>query len=114
MLGRPLPLDRALDELLAAVQVEVRRVITALMMTLRLPRDETLRLAHDVSASPGEALRSLANPRLVALLTRFDPRLGDTVGSGASDWGSLPERMHYISELFRSYHARESLFDAPD
>jgi len=32
--------------------------------------------------------------------------------SGASDWASLPERMHYIADLFRCYQQSGELFDA--
>jgi hypothetical protein len=112
-LGMPLPLDVAIDDLLRAVQAEIRRVLTATLMTLHMPRGEVVRLGEDVRATPGERPRPLSNADLVALVARFDPRAGDTVGSGARDWASLPQRMHFITELFRTWHERVALYDPP-
>lgn len=112
-LGMPLPLDGAIDDLLRAVQAEIRRVLTATLMTIHMPRGEVVRLGDDVRAMPDERLRALVNPELVALVGRFDTRVGDTVGSGAEDWASLPQRMHFITELFRSWHERAALYDPP-
>jgi hypothetical protein len=111
--GVPLPLDVAIDDLLRAMQAECRRVLTATLMTIHMPRGDVVRLGADVAAMPGERLRALANPDLVALVARFDPCVGDTVGSGAEDWASLPQRMHFITDLFRSWHERAALYDPP-
>lgn len=111
--GMPLPLDVAIDDLLRAVQAEVRRAITATLMTIHMPRGDVVRLGDDVRVLPDEPLRALTNPDLVALVGRFDPRVGDTGGSGARDWASLPQRMHFITELFRAWQERASLFDPP-
>ncbi|MBC7895162.1 MAG: hypothetical protein H7066_07100 [Cytophagaceae bacterium] len=112
-LGMPLPLDVAIDDLLRAVQAEIRRVLTATLMTIHMPRGDIVRLGEDVRALPDERLRALVNPELVALVARFDRRVEDTVGSGAEDWASLPQRMHFITELFRSWHERAALYDPP-
>jgi hypothetical protein len=49
----------------------------------------------------------------VALLAAVDPAPDTPEGSGATDWTSLPQRMHFISELFRTRHEAPSLFSAP-
>ena len=112
-LGRPMPLDLAVDDLLAAVRRAMRRATTDLLMTLHLPGGEVLRLGRDVPGAPAPALRDVANPALRALLASADPRPADAAGSGADDWASLPQRMHFIAELFRRYQASPALFDAP-
>ena len=32
---------------------------------------------------------------------------------GATDWADLRQRMHFILNLFRAFHATETMFDAP-
>ena len=88
-------------------------MLTATLMTLHMPRGDVVRLGDDVRALPDERLRALVNPDLVALVARFDPHVGDAMGSGARDWASLPQRMHFITELFRSWQERASLYDPP-
>ena len=113
LFGRQLPLDEAIDALLAGVRREMRRVITATAMTLHLPGGLTLRLGRDLAAAYPATLATLMSPALVALLRRIDPTPDSVAGSGARDWADLPDRMHLIAELFRSYHEWEPLFDPP-
>ena len=93
----------------------LRLVITELLMTLRMPgRPETvLHLGHDLRDAFPVELRRVELPALQALLARVDPTPDSTVGSGAADWADLPDRMHFIADLFRSWHARGELYDAP-
>jgi hypothetical protein len=110
--GRPLPADVAVRALVAAVQRRVRVVITEMLMTLRLP-GATLHLGRDVPGGFPPELREITHPPLVALLARVDPTPNATAGSGATDWASLPERMHFITDLFRCWHGRAELFTSP-
>jgi hypothetical protein len=110
--GRPMPADVAIDALVAAVRRRIRLVITDLLMTLRLP-GETVHLGSDVRGAFPPDLRQLDHQGLRALLTRVDPTPDSTARSGASDWARLDERMHFITDLFRSSHSRADLFTPP-
>jgi hypothetical protein len=47
------------------------------------------------------------------LLARVDPTPDSTTGTGALDWGRLPDRMHFIADLFRAHHLDAALFEPP-
>jgi hypothetical protein len=110
--GRPLPADVAIGALVAAVQRRVRLVLTDLLMTLRMP-GTVLRLGSDVPGEFPPELRQLDHPGLRALLAKIDPTPDATIRSGATDWADFAERMHYIADLFRCWHARAELFTPP-
>jgi hypothetical protein len=110
--GRPLPADVAIDALVTAVQRRVRVVLTEMLMTLHLP-GVTLHLGRDVPGGFPPELREITHPPLVALLAKMDPTPNATAGSGATDWANLPERMHFITDLFRCWHGRTELFTPP-
>jgi hypothetical protein len=110
--GRPLPADIAIAALVAAVQRRLRLVLTDLLMTLHMP-GAVLRLGSDVPGEFPAELRTLEHPGLRALLASVDPTPDTTARSGATDWADLPERMHYIADLFRCWHARGELFSPP-
>ena len=110
--GRPLPADIAIGALIAAVQRRLRLVLTDLLMTLRMP-SAVLRLGSDIPGEFPPELRTLEHPGLRALLTSVDPTPDTTARSGATDWADLPERIHYIADLFRCWHARAELFSPP-
>jgi hypothetical protein len=112
-LGRRLPLDEAIDRLVEQVEIHVRRITTQWLMTLRLARGEVLRLGQDLRAEVPPVLLRVARPDLQALLTRIDPSPDSRELSGAQDWADLNDRMHFIADLFRAYHDRVGLFDAP-
>ena len=48
---------------------------------------------------------------MAALIARFETT--DPDDAGARDWSDLDQRMHYIVHLFRCFHEREDLFNAP-
>ena len=110
--GRPLPADVAIDALAAAVRRRVRLVLTELLMTLRFP-GTVVRLGSDVGGTFPPELRDITHPPLRALLASIDPTPNATTRSGAMDWADLPERMHFIADLFRCWHARPELFRPP-
>jgi len=47
---------------------------------------------------------------LTALLSKIDPTPDSLAQNGATDWADLPERMHFIAELFRCYHFDPALY----
>jgi hypothetical protein len=113
MFNRPHPFDAALDELLAEARRLARVIITEYMMTLGLPHGVILHLGQDLPAEFPPALKQITLPELQALLARIDPTPDSPRGTGAGDWSSLPERLHYIVDLFRCYHESAELFDPP-
>jgi len=110
--GRPLPLDVALDTLLDSVRRTLRIVLTDTLMTLHVP-GAVLHLGRDVRGSFPPELVELDHPALRAVMARVDPTPDSTDQSGAKDWGDLPDRMHFIADLFRCWHARSELFESP-
>jgi hypothetical protein len=112
MLGRKLPLDEAIDALIAAMRRKIRVVITDSLMTIRLP-GTVLRLGRDVQGSFPPELAQLSNPALKELLARVDPVPDSVSGSGADDWSVLPQRMRFIADFFRAWHARAELLQPP-
>ena len=101
-------LNKAIDSLVAAVEKHTRRIITEHLMMLSLPPDTVLHLGSDLIATYPENLKQLSNADLRELLTQFIPSTDP--GSGAADWSILPERLHFIADLFRCYHVNKDLF----
>jgi len=113
LLGRPTTLDLALQALLAEVRVQLRHVITEIMMTITLPSSVLLRLGQDLTAGFPESLKRVTNPELTLILEKYDPTPDSLVESGAMDWADLPDRLHFIIDLFRCYQEDQRLFEAP-
>jgi hypothetical protein len=98
--------------LLERLRAIVRAVVTEELMTLALP-DGTLHLGRDLTGSFPPHLGALADPELVEFLRAVDPTPDTLRGSGANDWAHLPERMHFIADLFRIQHENAALLQAP-
>jgi hypothetical protein len=113
VLRRPVPLDRALEALVAQVSAATRAALTEHLMVLELARGVRVRLGRDLPGTFPPTLRGLENPDLLALLSRVDPTPDSVAGTGARDWSDLAQRMHFIADLFRSRHASVELFDPP-
>jgi hypothetical protein len=105
------PLLAARDRLAHETQRLGRLAITELMMTLELSGARVLRLGDELRADIPSTLRSLVNPELRALLAGVEPKLG--AARAVADWSELPDRMRFIADLFRAYHADETLFAPP-
>jgi hypothetical protein len=112
LLGRKLPLDEAIDLLLAEAQRQIRQVVTHHLMTLHLS-GEVLHLGRDLPGSFPQPLGQIANAKLKELLMRIDPTPDSVVEGGARDWANFDDRMHFITDFFRCYHGRNDLFDPP-
>ena len=112
-LGRSSALDKALNDLLAAARVLLRETLTELMMTLSLACDVRLRLGEDLKVGFPVSLQQITNPELKTLLEKLDPTPDSLAGSGTRDWANLPDRLHFIIDLFRCYQENQDLFDPP-
>ncbi|MCC6188160.1 MAG: hypothetical protein IT318_03955 [Anaerolineales bacterium] len=110
--GRTL-LDIAAGRFIAAVRRQVRALLTAHLMVIGLADGNQVRLGQDLRASFPAALRQLSNPELLALLARIDPTPDSPRASGATDWANLPERLHFIADLFRSCQEAPQVLQAP-
>ncbi len=113
VLGRAGALLRARDRLAEELQRLGRLVITEHLMTLRLSGGRVLRLGQDLRAEFPLLLRQTVHPDLQALLSQVDPSPDSLHDTGAQDWGWLPDRMHFIADLFRAYHLDVTLFNPP-
>lgn len=113
LFGHILPLDRAIERLVALVQQQIRLVVTEQLMTMTLPVNVRLRLGQDLKMGFPASLRMITNPDLQELLLQIDPTADSLLDSGARDWADLADRIHFIADLFRCYHETATLFDAP-
>jgi hypothetical protein len=94
------------------VRTSVRVAVTEKLTTLALT-EETLRLGQDLRGPAPEHLRALTDRDLVTLLAAVDPSFDSTQGSGATDWASLRQRMHFVADLFRTRQEVASLLGPP-
>lgn len=113
LLGRPTALDQAMSRLLAAAQLQLRRTITETMMAITLPSGVRLRLGQDLAVDFPESLREIASPELQSLLAKHDPTPDSLLDSGVADWAHLPDRLHFIVDLFRCYQEYPELLAPP-
>jgi hypothetical protein len=113
LLGRPTALDQAIRALLAATRIHLRQVITETMMTINLPSGLRLSLHRDLAAGFPDSLQHITNPELQLLLKKYDPTPDSPVDSGALDWADLPDRLHFIIDLFRCYQENPELLMSP-
>ncbi|MEV0680265.1 hypothetical protein AB0I60_27490 [Actinosynnema sp. NPDC050436] len=113
VLGRRAPVRAASEQLAVHVRALARRVITEHLMTLALPGGELLDLSEDLVAEFPPLLARLSHPDLLALLPTVDPTPDSVLGTAARDWSDLPDRMHYIADMFRCHAYRSDLLSAP-
>jgi hypothetical protein len=113
LLGRRSLLDIAVDALVAEEQRLVRRVLTGNLMSIDLGSAVRLRLGQDLGAGYPPSLRRIVLPELGELLDRIDPTPDSEQGSGAADWADLPDRIHFIADMFRCFGESPFLFDPP-
>lgn len=111
--GRLVRFDAFVETYLSGARRQAQSLTTRAMMTIELPPDVRLRLGQDLTAGFPPALRRITHPELSELLAQIDPTPDSRTGSGAAFWGDLPDRIHFIADLFRSHHAAVELFDPP-
>lgn len=99
-------------EIASGAAAIVRGMVTEHLMTLRLDQ-VVIRLGRDVQQACPAELQHPSTPELLEFLARVDPRPGDAWGSGAEDWSDFPQRMHFITEVFRAWQQDSRTMAAP-
>lgn len=113
VLGRRAAVRIAGEQLADQARVLVRRAVTKHLMTLALPSGELLELGYDLPATFPPLLAELSDQELLALLKIVDPTADSMLDTAARDWADLPDRMHYIADMFRCHALRGDLLDPP-
>ncbi|MCI0521579.1 MAG: hypothetical protein L0Z70_15150 [Chloroflexi bacterium] len=113
LFGRLTDFDSAVERYLLGAQRQAQALVTENMMTIQLSSRHKLRLGSDLRAGFPPILQQIANPELRALLAQIDPTPDDAQASGADYWGDLPDRLHFIADMFRCYQTAEELFEPP-
>jgi hypothetical protein len=113
LLGRLTEFDRAVETLAAALRQEAQRIVTEFMMTIELPHGVRLHLGDDLRAEFPPSLKQITNPDLRLLLERIDPTPDSPTESGAELWANLPDRLHFIADMFRCFALTPDLQEPP-
>jgi hypothetical protein len=113
LLRHPTALDLAIQSFLTEVKIQLRHIITDLMMTISMPSGVVLRLGKDIKGNFPESLKHITNQDLVQFLARHDLTPDSLSNTGALDWADLSDRLHFILDLFRCYQEQQSLFEPP-
>jgi len=113
LLRRPGRLEKAIDRLIAVARQQLRLLLTEHLLALTLPGGLRLRLGDDLQAEYPTLLRQITNPDLGALLAHIDPTPDSLQETGAADWADLPDRLHFIADLFRCYQQSPEMSEPP-
>jgi len=113
LFGQLTDIDAAIETIVAGAQRQAQFIVTETMMTIELPDDNRLRLGDDLTGGFPTILQKITNPDLLALLAQIDPTPDSQRESGADYWGDLPDRLHFIADMFRSYETSRELFEPP-
>ncbi|MGH3942103.1 MAG: hypothetical protein ACRDTG_26470, partial [Pseudonocardiaceae bacterium] len=105
--------DIACSRLLEQARLLGRVVITEHLLILGLPHGQRLELGVDLRAEFPETLATLTNAELLALLTLVDPTPDSMLDTSARDWSILPERLHFIADMFRCFQEQSDLLTPP-
>jgi len=111
--GRLVGFDAFIEDHLTVARRQAQFLVTHLMMTIDLPPGIQLQLGKDLMAGFPPLLQQITNPDLAALLSQVDPTPDSLKESGAKYWGDLPDRIHFIADMFRCYHYSADLFAPP-
>lgn len=113
LLGRPLLIETLAEASASQLHHLVRQLITEHMMTLTFADGSYLRLGHDLRTPYPESLRHIQSADLNALLAEVDPTPDSMAKTGATDWGDLSERLHFIVDMFRCFQENPMLLEQP-
>jgi hypothetical protein len=107
----------ALRPLAERMAASWQAIATSRLITLSLP-DVALPLGEDVPRFSSERmfpaeLETATLPALVDLLAKLDRTPDTVVGSAASDWCDLGDRMSFVVDFFRTRQQDASLYQPP-
>lgn len=105
--------DIACSRLLEQARLLGRVVITQHLLMLSLPGGGHLQLGEDLQMGFPGTLAHLVNADLLALLALVDPTPDSVAETSARDWSVLPERLHFIVDMFRCFQERSDLLGPP-
>ena len=89
-----------------------RQIVSEALMVLRMP-DGVLSLGMNLDTPVPAVFAALDEAELLALVKTVEPADRVCDNCGAEDWADMPQRMHYLFHLFRGFHEKPALFDAP-
>ena len=112
LFGRLKPFETLINAFIEQLRQQARLLITWRMMGLKISTIR-LRLGEDLPAKFPPLLQHIENVELQRLLAQIDPTPDSPRQSGAVDWADLPDRIHFIAELFRRYQLEEILWAPP-
>lgn len=112
-IGKPMQLDVKLQDFITSARKKIRLLLTKNMMVLCFPEGKYLKLGEDLKASFPADLQQITNTDLQLLLHQVDPTSDSVKDSGAIDWADLPDRLHYIVDLFRCHQENGALLEPP-
>ncbi len=107
------PVDIVCSRLVEQARLLGRVVVTEQLLRLSLPGGERLEAGKDLRAKFPAALAHLVNAELLALLDLVDPTPDSLQATAAADWSVLPDRMHFITDMFRCCQERSDLLSPP-
>ena len=113
VLGRRTTVRLAAEQLADHTRALARRAVTEHLMTMALPNGDLLDLSEDLPAEFPPLLAHLTHPELLDLLKTVDPTTDSLLDTAARDWSDLPDRLHYIADMFRCHAHRADLLDPP-
>jgi hypothetical protein len=71
-------------------------------MVAFVPLNPESPIGQFLRASFPETLNHIVDSELQALLDLVDSTPDNVYGRGAEDWADLPDRLHFIADLFRA------------
>ncbi len=113
LFNRPSPLEEAIVRFAKQARHRLRLILTDHFMELGFPQGACLPLGEDLKAKFPAVLERLENPDLLAFLKKIDPTPDSPQQTGTIDWADLPDRLHFIADLFRCFHDAPILLSGP-
>jgi hypothetical protein len=111
--GRLVEFENASEVFVAVAQRQAQFLVTKTMMSIELSPHNRLQLGDDLTAGFPPLLQQISNPDLLDLLAQIDPTPDSTRASGTDYWGDLPDRIHFIADMFRCYEMSPELLEPP-
>lgn len=112
LLGRLKPYEAMIDAYVDELRQGIRQLITDQMMSIKIA-SINIELGTDLPVGFPPLLQRLENPELLELLSLIDPTPDSSRESGAVDWADLPDRIHFIADLFRGYQLSGIMWESP-